>query len=161
MTNVLWMNVFNPLTTGCQKLIKILCPVEETVTSKAMKGLEHCIDVAHVAYNTIIPQQCGSIPVFLHTPSKEFTFNFSIHIVYFIMEKFQLQKVLNICIIVQMDSLKLRRAESIQFIDEQIENLCFFLLPVFDFPTNGDQEHKKGSSCRYMVVLYFLHKLDW
>ena len=70
----------------------------------------HCCSSRNI-YLIIVPQQSDNIPVLLHTPPSEFTYNFSIHNVYFIKENIEVQKVLvNNWNIVHKQSLKLRRA---------------------------------------------------
>ena len=122
LINLLWRNIFNPLLTGGQMSFPIGCSPGQSVAIRASKGLDHCMDVAHVAYMIIAPQQSNIISAFLHTPLSDFTCNFSIHNVFFIKENNQVQEVLNNWNIVVMDSLKLRRGKSIHSIDEQIEN---------------------------------------
>ena len=82
LINIFWINVLNQIFTAGQILFQIGCSVEKRVAIRAKKGLEHSTDVAHVAYMIIVPQQSDSIPVFLHIPPSEFTYNFSIHNVY-------------------------------------------------------------------------------
>ena len=112
LINVLWINVFNLLTTGDQISFQIGCSVEESVTIRASKGLDYCIDVAHVAYLTIVPQQPDSFPVVLDSPTSEFIFSFAIHNVYYMKGNFQVQKVLNNWKIFHRDPFQLREGES-------------------------------------------------
>ena len=112
LINVLWINVFNLLTTGDQISFQIGCSVEESVTIRASKGLDYCIDVAHVAYLTIVPQQPDSFPVVLDSPTSEFIFSFAIHNVYYMKGNFQVQKVLKNWKIFHRDPFQLREGES-------------------------------------------------
>ena len=63
LINVLWMNVFNTLTTGSQLLIQVGCSLGKSVKNKSTKGLQHRIDVAHIAYMNVLSQQSESILV--------------------------------------------------------------------------------------------------
>ena len=87
--------------------------VEENVTIRALKGLEHCIAAALVAYMIIVSQQSESSLVILNTPPSKFIYISSIHNVYLIKENVQVQKLLNNWNIVRMESLELERVESI------------------------------------------------
>ena len=51
--------------------LQIECSVEESVTIRATKRLEDCINVVHVAYVVVVSQQSHSVFVFLHISSGE------------------------------------------------------------------------------------------
>ena len=62
------------------------CSVEESVTIRAVKRLEDCINVVHVAYMVVVFWQSLTIFVFLHTSSFKFSDNVPIHNIYIIQE---------------------------------------------------------------------------
>ena len=64
--------------------------VEKSVTIRAAKILEDCIDVVHVAYVVVVSQQSHSIFVFLHTSSSNFYDNVPIYKIYIIRENFEI-----------------------------------------------------------------------
>ena len=55
--------------------LQIECYVEKSVTIRAAKRLEDCINVVHVAYVVVVSQQSHSILVLLYTSSSKFIDN--------------------------------------------------------------------------------------
>ena len=53
--------------------------VEESVTIRTTKSLKDCINVAHITYLIILPQQSDSIVVFLQTYRSRFFDNVALH----------------------------------------------------------------------------------
>ena len=50
LISILWTNLFNPVTTGGQKLFQSGCFAEECVTVRTTEVLKHCRNIAHLAY---------------------------------------------------------------------------------------------------------------
>ena len=65
---------------------------EKSVRIRAKEGLEHCIDVGHVAHMNIVPQQFDSTLIFLPAPPSRFPNNFSMNNLFFIKKIGQLRK---------------------------------------------------------------------
>ena len=63
-------------------LLQIEGPVETSVTIKAAKRLEDCINVVHIAYVVVVPQQSHSFFVFHYTLASKFSDNVVIHKIY-------------------------------------------------------------------------------
>ena len=66
--------------------LQIECSAEESVTIRTTKSLKDWINVAHITYMIIVPQQSDSIVVFLHTSSSKFSDNVAIHNIDIIQE---------------------------------------------------------------------------
>ena len=66
---------------------QIGCSVEKSVTIRAKKGLEDCVNVAHVTFLIILSQQFDSILVFLHTPPSEFPYDIPLYSIDIIEQK--------------------------------------------------------------------------
>ena len=152
--SILWISVFNPSTTGGQMWFQIRCFAEECVKIRSKEGLECCCDVAHVANFNTVSQQPNSTVVFLHPLSSEFTYIFSIHNVYLRKKSFHVQKFLNNWIIVHLDSLELKSAESIQSFQAKTENRRrLFSSSSFWFTSKRRAEAQKKLSCHFRAVL--------
>ena len=101
--------------------LQIESSVEESVTIRTTKSLKDCIIVAHITYMIIVPQQSDSIVVFLQNSPSKFSDNVTIHNSDIVQHNVESQQIFNNRIIVHLDSFELIGAQSIHFIDEQIE----------------------------------------
>ena len=62
---------------------------KKSFSNRVTKGLEDCINVAHVAYMITVSQKSDRILVFLHTPSSKLTYNVPLYIINIIEENIE------------------------------------------------------------------------
>ena len=108
--------------------LQIECSVEKSVTFRAVKRSEDCTFVVYVAYVIFVSQQLHSVFVWLHTSSSRFSDNITTHNVYIRQQIVESQQIFNNRNVVRVDFLELIGAQSIHFLDEQIDGYWGFFL---------------------------------
>ena len=139
--------------------LQIKGSLEKSVTFRAAKRLEIWINFVRVAFVVVVSQQSHNIFVFLYTSSSKCTDNVAIHKIDIIQQN----------VGVSRSSTKRSSFIWTLWVDRHSIHpfhrwinwkFQMFLLPVVDFRSNGEQDHKKDTSCRYRVTLCFLHTWD-
>ena len=83
------MDIFHSFTACSQFSFQIGCSFEEIVTIRATKGLEDCVDIAHVTYMVLVSRQSDSVFVFLRTPPSELTYDVPLNIIDILEKNFE------------------------------------------------------------------------
>ena len=83
------------------------CSVEKSVANRATKRLKDCINVAHITYMIIVPQQSDGIVAILHNSSSKFSGNVSSYDIYVLKQNIKCLQILNNWNIVHVDSFEL------------------------------------------------------
>ena len=129
--NILWVKMFNTITTSNQMSFQIPRLWEKCVTRSTPEGFEQCIDVVNVANVIVAAWKLDSFFILLNTSSTELSNQFCVYKIKVIKEDIKLQPVFNFRNVIQMNTLEFWNVSILTVIEEKFENLRSLLLQFF------------------------------